>query len=267
VRVARRDLGGLDVERFFDVSSPEGVVVPFGGAWAGDMPLSGAGEGGVVEPPAPGDAFQPPEYLSRIGGPAERALLDAPEAVDEPRPDLPPREEPPGLANPEEPQGDEPRAPGQAPCTQDADFAKSPFTPQQVEAKGKGGEEEPEPEYGIAFYQDPCPCFCFCLHFGSIASVFVKAGKLLGSIFDLFRKDEKSILGISSEPTVVLATPDGFVEHIRDVVGPGIPGIGAEPLVPADGTTLRAAPGSLFAGAAPAGDVFGPDMRGRAARP
>jgi len=34
--------------------------------------------------------------------------------------------------------------------------------------------------------------------------------------------------------------------------GPGIPGIGAVPFVPVDGSHFEAAPGSLFAGAAPA---------------
>jgi hypothetical protein len=147
--------------------------------------------------------------------------------------------------------------------------------------------------------------------------IFVRA---IRSFIGLFGKDRR-LLGVSGRPARVVSVPDGFVEHVRDVVaredavaygtpapappgsagpldgisatlaarapapsarlllwpeldgpvatpirapvgpGPGIPGIGAEPLVPADGATLRAAPGSLFAGVAPAHDAFGEWLR------
>ncbi len=333
----------LDVEMFFDVATPEGVAVPFATAWPGDIPpperptgrrlpaREGMVEGAPIDALArararPGDSLQPPEYLGSMGGAAERRLLEAPPADESRIIELPTAPDPPGFASPQEPQGKEPRAPGQAPCTTDAFYVFPPveeflFTPQPPEARGKGGAAEPETS-------DPCPCVCTCVHHSNIVNVFVEAGRLKGPLFELHGKDTSTLLGVSAKATVVIATPDGFVEHVRDVVtrrdavrygtpysaapgsvapadglsatfaartvaaptfvprllwpeldgtvaaqtrvaapvgpGPGLPGIGGRPLVPASGSPLRAAPGSLPAGIAPAGDGFGADLRGRA---
>jgi hypothetical protein len=324
----------LDIERFFDVASPEGVVVPFEMAWPGDLPTPRGPAGEKVAGQPGGDALQPPEYLSRMGGPEERELLEAPLA-EEPRLfERPEPPDPPGFASPQEPRGKEPRAPGQQACTQDAHLVFPPaepflFTPQPPEARGAGGPgEEPRSFLFdlVASTGDPCPCKCKCVRLPWIISVFIEAAKLVETFFEQFRIDRTSLLGVSARPAVVVSTPDGFVEHVidlvarRDVVaygtpasfapggaapsdglsatfavraptapaaqrllwpeldgtlaaetrvvapvgpGPGLPGIGSEPLVPADGATFRAAPGSLPSGFAPAGDGFGPDMRGR----
>lgn len=277
----------------------------------------------------PHDALQPPEYLGSIGGAEERRLLEmAP--TDEPRViDVPPSPAPPGFASPQKPQGKEPRVPGQEACTTDPFYVFPPveqflFTPQPPEARGKAGDKGSLATFGG--WVDPCPCVCYCLRLGRILDLFVQAGHLLGSLFDLFGKDTKTLLGVSQRPAVVIAPSDGAVEHVRDVVarrdvvvygtpyavapgsampadgltaafstravapagaqrllwpeldgtlaaetrvvapvgpGPGLPGIGARPLVPASGSPLRAAPGSLPAGIAPAGDGFEADPSGR----
>jgi hypothetical protein len=320
----------LDIERFLDVASPEGVVMPFEAAWPGDLPATDAARAGA-EPRRPPEPLQPPEYLGSIGGPEERALLDAPPPAEEPRAAPPPPPGPPGFASPDAPREGEPVAPGQEPCTEHAHFVFPPaephlFTPQPPEARGGGGagEEEEAKLYAHgAVWIDPCPCECVCVGFAAVVNIFVEAGKLLRPFFDLFGR-ARGFLGASRTPVLVLSTPDGFVEHVRDLVarrdavrygteatsapgsaapadgltatsagraraasapqrllwpeldgtlaaevrvapvgpGPGIPGIGARPLVPADGTQLRAAPGSLFAGIASAADAFGPGMKG-----
>jgi hypothetical protein len=339
------------MERFFDVASPEGVVLPFDLAWPGDLPRpvvrereAGLRVGVPAEPLASAGArarrepLQPPEYLGVIGGPDERHLIDAPPPAEEPPRERPEPPGPPGFASSEEPEEGDARAPGQDACAKDAHYVfpeAQPFlfTPQQPQAGGGGGGGGgDEPEGGGMYvvagpWVDPCPCHCWCLHFSDLVNIFVSAGRLIGSFFDLFGKDRSSLLGISAEPAVVISTPDGLVEHVRDVVarrdvvfyggpssaapgaaapldglsatfalraptppsappkllwpeldgtlagevrtvapvgpGPGIPGIGSEPLVPASGSPLRAAPGSLPAGIAPAGDSFEMDVRGR----
>jgi len=342
----------LDMERFFDVASPEGVVLPFDLAWPGDLPRPLVRERGVGPPAgvpadplasartrAHRDPLQPPEYLGLIGGPEERRLMDAPPAEEPPPRERPAPAGPPGFASSREPEEGEPRAPGQDSCAKDAhyDFPEAKpflFTPQQPQAGGGGGGGggEGEQKNGGVYlpgpWRDPCPCICWCIHFDDILSIFESAGRLIGSFFDLFGKDRKSLLGVSAERKVVVSTPDGFVEHVRDVVarrdvvvfggppsatpgaaapldglsatfalvtpapppsapprllwpeldgalagevrtvapvgpGPGIPGIGMEPLAPVSGSPLRAAPGSLPAGIAPAGDSFDIDVRGR----
>lgn len=335
----------LDMERFLDVASPEGVAMPFDLAWPGELAqrmadgrMAGLAAGvpaDLARARALRDPLQPPEYLSLVGGPAERHLFEA-SPVEEP----PPRERPeppgpPGFASPQEPRDGDPRAPGQDECAKEAHYVfpeaeQFLFTPQQPEAGGGGGGEEPEPGMNVVAggWVDPCPCICFCIHFSDILNVFVVAARLVGSFFDLFGKDS-GLMGVSGDPAVVLATPDGFVEQVRDAVarrdtvsygapspsapgaaapldglsatlslrapqppaapprllwpeldgtlsgevraiapvgpGPGLPGIGKEPLAPASGSPLRAAPGSLPAGVAPAGDGFEPDARGRIA--
>jgi hypothetical protein len=218
-------------------------------------------------------------------------------------------------------------APGQQPCTEHSHIVFPPaeqylFNPQPPEARGGGGGGEDPPAVlpiSYAGWKDPCPCKCVCVGFGNFVRVFVEAGKLLGSFFDLFGR-ARGFLGASRTPSLVLSTPDGFVEHVRDLAarrdavqygaaatsapgseapseglsatavagphvparaqrllwpeldgtltaeirvapvgpGPGIPGIGATALAPLDGTAIRAAPGSLFAGVATARDAFGP---------
>jgi hypothetical protein len=346
----------LDVERFFDVASPEGVVLPFDIAWPGDSLLSPAGRGlptpaGGAGKPLPDplqrarsrshEPRQPPEYLGSIGGEAERRLLEAPR-VEEPKIiDLPPAPVPPGFASPEKPKGKEPRAPGQEACTTDPFYVFPPveqflFTPQPPQSRGKGG---PPP-----LTSDPCPCVCKCVPYANTVSAFVLAGrqeeeeqatgkrerrvssKLPRAFFDMFATDTTTILGVPVQPGLVISTPDGFVEHVRDVVarrdtvgygagssaapgsvapldglsatfaarqpapataprllwpeldgtlvaptrvaapvgpGPGIPGIGAQSLVPTSGPPFRSAPGALPAGLAPAGDGFVMDSNGR----
>lgn len=340
----------LDMERFLDVASPEGVVLPFDMAWPRDLAERAAQEqrtrpgGGVPADPlasararARRDPLQPPEYLALVGGPAERQLMDAP-PPEEPQPrERPEPPGPPGFASSAEPEGDGARAPGQDACAKDAHyvFAEAQpflFTPQQPQAGGGGGGGgEEEPKNGGVYlpgpWRDPCPCICWCLHFSDIINIFVSAGRLIGSFLDLFRNDKNSLLGLSAEPAVVISTPDGMVEHVRDVVarrdiviyggpssaapgaaapldglsatfavrapgppstpsrllwpeldgtlagevrtvapvgpGPGIPGIGTQQLAPASGSPLRAAPGSLPAGIATAGDSFEMDVRGK----
>ena len=62
----------------------------------------------------------------------------------------------------------------------------------------------------------------------------------------------------AADAQALLVTPVG--------PGPGLPGVGARPLVPADGALFRAAPGSLPAGVAPAAGGYGLEEFGVRAR-